>query len=187
MLDDDDITLVIVPGWQDSGPNHWQTLWERGYPLSRRVDQADWETPVRAHWVAALDALLADIDGPVVIAAHSLGVATVAHWAAGHDYAAFRRVKGALLVAPPDVERAGFAASIPASGYAPLPAMRLPFPAIVVASRSDPFCDYARAEAFAKAWGARLVDAGDAGHINTAAGYGSWPAGQRLLQTLMLG
>ncbi|KZE34824.1 hypothetical protein EV683_102155 [Crenobacter luteus] len=183
---DDDVTLLVVPGWQDSGPNHWQTLWERGYPFSRRVEQADWQRPDKDAWVAALAATVADIDGTVVIAAHSLGAVTVAHWAAGADYAAFRRVKGALLVAPPDVERADVVAAVPASGFSPLPLLRLPFPAILVASRSDPFCDFARAGDFAAGWGAKLVDAGDAGHINPASGHGPWQAGQRLLQTLML-
>jgi predicted alpha/beta hydrolase family esterase len=66
-----------------------------------------------------------------------------------------------------------------------MPMARLPFPTIVVASRDDPYVDFARAEIFAKAWGAELVDAGKAGHINTAAGYGEWPAGEALLARLV--
>jgi hypothetical protein len=183
---DEDITLLTVPGWQDSGPGHWQTLWERNYPLSMRVEQSDWERPVCADWVAGINRTLAEVPGPVVIAAHSLGVLAVLHWAAQASLIQQRRVRGALLVAPPDLEADGFAA-VPASGFAPLPRWRLPFRAILVASQDDSFCRFERAATLAGELGAQLVDAGAAGHINSDAGYGYWPQGQRLLQQLMLG
>jgi predicted alpha/beta hydrolase family esterase len=61
---------------------------------------------------------------------------------------------------------------------------RLPFRAIVVASRTDPHAPFAASQALAAHWGAELVDAGDAGHIDTSSGYGPWPEGERLLATL---
>lgn len=186
MLEDDDITLLTVPGWQNSGAEHWQTLWERNYPLSLRAEQDDWEQVVCAEWVAGLSRALAQAPGPVVIAAHSLGVLAVLHWASQASLTEQRRVRGALLVAPPDAEADSFAA-VTASGFVPLPQWRLPFPAILVASRNDPYCDFERSEALAGILGAELVDAGAAGHINSDAGYGYWPQGQRLLQQLMLG
>lgn len=59
----------------------------------------------------------------------------------------------------------------------------LPFPATVIASRTDHYMRFARAP-LAAAWGAGLVDYGDAGHINAAAGFGPWPDGPRLLAAL---
>jgi predicted alpha/beta hydrolase family esterase len=64
---------------------------------------------------------------------------------------------------------------------------RLPFPTIVAASRDDPYVAFRRALEMAKAWGAELVDIGDAGHINTSAGYGEWPEGEQLLLRLQTG
>lgn len=186
MLDDEDITLLTVPGWQSSGPEHWQTLWERNYPLSRRVEQQDWERPQCTAWVEGIRRTLAGIDGPVVVAAHSLGVLTLLHWAGQASLLEQRQVRGALLVAPPDLDSAACAA-VPASGFTPLPRLRLPFPALLVASHDDPYCSFERVQALAEQCGAQLVDAGRAGHINSEAGYGYWPQGQRWLQQLMLG
>lgn len=46
--------VVIVPGWRDSGPGHWQSLWAERVPGARRVLQADWFSPEREAWVGAL-------------------------------------------------------------------------------------------------------------------------------------
>ncbi|MBI3146258.1 MAG: alpha/beta hydrolase [Pseudogulbenkiania sp.] len=197
MFDDDDIFLLTVPGWGNSAPQHWQSVWERSYPLARRVEQDDWLYPSRDAWVAALVRTLADIDGKVVIAAHSLGCHAAVAWLLSASLLEQRQVKGLLLVAPPalpigaDTVRAS--GELPAG--APLPefagfgqacAQRLPLPTIVVASRDDLFCEFAEAERMAQGWGAKLVDAGNAGHMGSTAGLGGWPEGQRLLQRLML-
>lgn len=197
MLDDDDIFLVTVPGWGNSGPQHWQSLWERSYPLTCRVEQDDWLYPRRDTWVAALARTLDEIDGKVVIAAHSLGCHTAVAWLLSASLREQRQVKGLLLVAPPALPITADTAL--ASGElpegAPLPdftgfgqscAQRLPQPAIAVASRNDLFCEFAEAERMAREWGVKLVDAGNAGHMGSTAGLGSWPDGQRLLQQLML-
>jgi predicted alpha/beta hydrolase family esterase len=42
-----------------------------------------------------------------------------------------------------------------------------------------------RARALAQAWGARFANAGACGHINVAAGFGPWPAGEELLAELL--
>jgi predicted alpha/beta hydrolase family esterase len=168
----------MLPGYLDSDPGHWQTLWERAHPGYRRVQQRDWEHPHRDEWVAALERALAEVAGPVMLVAHSLGCMLVAHWAAE-----FRRpIQGALLVAPPDVERADFPPEI--TGFAPVPRERLPFPSILVASTNDPYADFARSELFAACWGSRLVPLGACGHINAEAGFGPWPEGERLLAEL---
>lgn len=170
--------VLIVPGWGDSGPEHWQTLWERADPSFRRVRQRDWEYPIRAEWVDALEREIRAVEGPVVLAAHSLGCIAVAHCAWGGALP----IHAALLVAPPDVEHPDFPPVI--EGFAPIPRERLAFPSVVVASRNDPYGDFERSRGLAEAWGSRFVDAGASGHINTAAGFGPWPLGETLLAEL---
>ncbi len=173
-------TVLVLPGYGDSGPAHWQTLWERRWGYARVV-QDDWERPDVGAWTRRLGAVLAATDGPVVLVAHSLGCALVAHFARD---AACTRVAGALLVAPPDVEEIRHL--LPEiESFAPMPLEPLPFPSVVVGSTDDPYADAARVRSFAAAWGARFVDAGAAGHLNAESGHGEWPAGHRLLEELV--
>jgi predicted alpha/beta hydrolase family esterase len=171
--------ILIIPGYGDSGPGHWQSLWQARRPNARRVQQRDWNQPLREEWVAALDAEIAASAHPPVLVAHSLGCLTVAWWAQGQA----RSVAGALLVASPDLEEV--LVDGVEDAFMPIPRARLPFPSILVASRDDPFGELPRAEQLARAWGARFVDAGDAGHLNADAGYGEWPAGEALLAELL--
>ena len=99
------IRYLIVPGWQGSPDDHWQSHWQNSLPNSARVEQADWLTPRREDWVAALAEAIAADSTPVILIAHSLGCITVAHWAATAPSQFLRQVRGALLVAPADVER----------------------------------------------------------------------------------
>lgn len=171
--------ILIIPGLGGSGPEHWQSLWQRRLPDATRVEQADWDRPDRAGWIAALDAAIAAAKAPPVLVAHSLSCALVAHWATAHR----RPVQGALLVGPADVDSDAHTPP-EAHVFRPMPMARMPFPTIVAASRDDPYVAYDRAAVFAKTWGAELFDAGKAGHINASAGYGEWPAGEQLLQYL---
>ncbi|RZK53616.1 MAG: alpha/beta hydrolase [Hymenobacter sp.] len=169
--------FFIVPGLGNSGPDHWQTYFERQNPDFVRIQQREWDAPARAEWVATIEHALAGEDlSQVVLIAHSLGCVTVAHWAATYGH----RIKGALLVAPSDVETARYAA-FPTTGFGPMPMQQLPFPSTVVTSTTDEWVTEARARQFAEAWGSELVVLGDAGHINTASGHGNWPAGLTLL------
>jgi hypothetical protein len=170
--------VLIVPGWGDSGPEHWQTLWEQANPSFRRVQQRDWHYPIRSEWVETLEREIRAAGGPVVLVAHSLGCIAVAHCARGGAAA----IHAALLVAPPDVEHIDFPPVL--EGFAPIPRDRLAFPSVVVASRNDPFGDFERNRSLAEAWGSRFVDAGSSGHINTDAGFGPWPLGETLLAEL---
>lgn len=172
-------TVLVLPGYQDSGPDHWQTHLERQHPAYRRVRQRDWDHPERGAWVAALDTAVQRAGAPVVLVAHSLGAITVAHWAASARTGA---VRGALLVAPADPEREGFPPEI--VGFAPVPRERLPFPSVLVASADDPWMALPRATQLAQAWGSRLVNLGPAGHINTEAGFGPWPLAEQLIADL---
>lgn len=170
---------LVLPGLHNSDPGHWQSRWEARDKTMKRVIQDDWETPHCADWVARLDQALAYNGPDTLLVAHSAGCALVAHWAVG---CAQGRVCGALLVAPSDPEAPTFPAS--ATGFAPIPLLRLPFPSIVVASSNDPFVTVARAQTFVRAWGSQLVIIGDAGHINTASDLGDWPEGFALLRKL---
>jgi uncharacterized protein len=170
---------LILPGLHNSGPDHWQSRWETEDKTMERVIQDDWETPHCADWVVRLDQALAYAGPEILLVAHSAGCALVAHWAVGCQRG---QVRGALLVAPSDPEAPSF--PVGATGFAPIPLLRLPFPSIVVASSNDPFVTVARAQTFASAWGSEFVMIGGAGHINTASGLGDWPEGLALLRNL---
>jgi predicted alpha/beta hydrolase family esterase/diadenosine tetraphosphate (Ap4A) HIT family hydrolase len=172
--------VLSLPGYLGSGPEHWQTHWERLDTRIQRVEQARWDAPECAAWCAALEsAVMADLR-PTVLVGHSLGAVTVVQWA-GRTRAS--HVAGALLVAPADVEH------LPPelgdfSSFSPLPRERLPFPSLLVGSQNDPFLRLSRAEELAEAWGARFVDAGSAGHINAESDLGTWSFGRSLLREL---
>lgn len=168
--------VLLLPGIGDSGPAHWQSLWEAAQPDFVRVRQQDWEAPVCEAWCANLEAAATAAGEDAVLVAHSLGCLLVAHWAA----VTARRVKGALIVAPPDPAGPIFPAA--AVGFAPVPLRALPFPSVVVASTDDPYASIAFAGDCARAWGSRLVSVGDRGHINTASALGAWPEGLALLR-----
>ncbi len=172
--------VLILPGLGDSGPRHWQSLWEASSPQFRRVVQRDWETPSRADWVATLETAVATSGEPVLLVVHSLACALVAHWAPR----ASGRVAAALLVAPSDVDALGRTPDVVRS-FSPLPLARLPFPTTLVCSRNDPYVEFSRGEVFAGCWGSRLVDAGLAGHINSDSGHGPWPEGRAILEEIL--
>ena len=174
------LTVLMVPGFTGSSPGHWQSIWEREHPEYRRVGQRDWDHPEPGEWTETLNEAVTASAGSVVLVGHSLGCTTIVRWAAEHDAG---RVGAAMLVAPSDVEAATAPAEV--RGFAPIPLLRLPFPALVVASTNDPLVTMARAEHMASCWGARLVSIGAADHIHTAAGYGPWPEGHALLADLL--
>ena len=172
--------ILLLPGWQNSGPGHWQTEWEVRH-VYHRVEQHDWMHPLRGDWSARLEETVADAGAPVVLAAHSLGCILTAWWAAHTRHA--HKVRGALLVAPGDVERTDLAEMIP--GWAPIARQPLPFPAVLVGSSNDPYCSLERAQSLAQAWGARFIDYGECGHINAESDLGDWTEGHALLHTLL--
>lgn len=175
--------VLIVPGRGHLMPEHWQLRWSREHPeylFVPRDDDPDYDYRLR---VPALVKALGDDPAPAVLVAHSGGCITTVEWAATHDTSP---VTAAMLVTPPYLDPTWDSPSA-LTRHVP-PAMRmdpLPFPTVVVASRTDPYCPYERAEEMAAAWGSRLVDAGDAGHINTAAGYGPFPLGEKILAELL--
>jgi predicted alpha/beta hydrolase family esterase len=171
--------ILLLPGWQDSGPSHWQSRWQQAHGFER-VQQDDWWWPRRGDWMARLeDQLLAD-DRPALLVAHSLGCHLVAAWAQHSQHRA--RVAGALLVAPPDLERAETPPQL--HNWLPIVAHALPFPSTAVISADDPFCTADRGRQIAGAWGCETVMLGPVGHINGDSGLGDWPDGLAWLQAL---
>lgn len=165
-------TVIIVPGLGDSGPEHWQTLWERTHPSYRRVRQRDWNHPNAREWVDTLDREIRRAPSPALLVGHSLGCATIVEWAQRY----WDDVRGALLVAPADTDHHSF--------FNAVPLQPLPFPSILVASENDPYLELERARWFARHWGSHLVNLGPAGHINVESGFGPWAAGEKLLEEL---
>jgi predicted alpha/beta hydrolase family esterase len=169
--------VLVLAGLWNSGPQHWQTLWEKKHPGWTRAPHRDWNNPVCHEWVAELDAAIAESEsGPPILVAHSLACILVAQWAASGSAL---KIAGAFLVAPSDVDAPSYPKE--ASGFGPMPLQKLPFPSIVVASSNDEYVSLERARAFAAAWGSKFVEIGEAGHINGASGYGDWPEGEKML------
>lgn len=167
-----DAAILFVPGYKNSGPEHWQSRWQERLSTARRVEQAEWTKPVREDWTARMADAVNETERPVVIVAHSLGVPTVIHALEN-----FRKpVKGAFLVAPPDVANEAVRPRHLMT-FGPYPRDPLPFPSVVIASRNDPFCAFDVAEDIAAAWGSLFIDAGEAGHLDADSGYGPWPEG----------
>jgi hypothetical protein len=174
------IPILVVPGLGGSGDRHWQTHLERSLPAAVRVHQDDWNRPNLRNWTEGLARAVEARPGAVLVA-HSLGCPLVAHLAARQPDLP---IAAALLVAPADVD-SGRHTPDHIRSFSPIPRLRLPFRSIVVASTDDPFMDFDRVRDLARAWNAEFFNAGPCGHINVAAGFGPWPAGQRLVESLV--
>ena len=190
---------LILPGWQNSGPQHWQSLWETQL-RAQRVEQHDWIRPLRGDWITRLeDHLLSISEHPtqdirrlsaqnaskieekeILLIAHSLGCHLVSAWAALSKQT--HRIKGALLVAPPDGIRENFPQEL--RSWRPPVLQKLPFPSICVISSNDPFCDQQSGKDMAAAWGSALIELGAKGHINADSGLRDWPQGKAWLAQL---
>lgn len=177
--DQDGPPVLLLPGWLNSGPEHWQSRWEALHG-HRRVEQDDWLWPRRGDWMARLDEMLLQTPQPVLLAAHSLGCQLVAAWAA-HS-ALTGRIAGALLVAPPDTEREDMPPNL--FNWRPIVRDALPFASLAVVSSDDPYCAPPRAQAMAADWGSDVIEIGACGHINGESGLGDWPEGIALLERL---
>ena len=171
--------VLLLPGWQNSGPDHWQSRWEALYGY-QRVQQSDWMRPLRGDWMVQLEEAVLAATGPVLLVAHSLGCLLTAAWAAHTQNA--HCVAGALLVAPGDPECAALQAV--RHSWSPIVGERLPFSSTLLGSENDPYCSMARAQAFAVDWGSHFINYGARGHINSESGLGDWPEGLAYLQQL---
>lgn len=169
----------IVPGLGNSGPNHWQTHFEQQGPNFKRIEQTEWDAPASTDWIANIDQALSGYDPlTVVLIGHSLGVTAIANWAKHYR----KKIKGALLVAPSDLEAPKY--TFPTEGFKIVPLDEIDFKTIVVASENDEWVTLERAKYFANHWGSKFINIGNAGHINADSGFGKWNAGLEILKTL---
>jgi len=175
--------VLTVPGLNNSGPAHWQTLWEQSLDDIGRVDLGMWNTPHRNSWVTKLDQAIRSAPVPVILVAHSLGCLAVAWWAelSGQPYG--WPVAGALLVAPPDVNHPDAHPAL--RDFAPMPRTILPFPAILVASEDDPYASIQASFDMARNWGCHFENVGACGHINGESGLGWWDDGRKLFERVV--
>ncbi len=172
-------TNFIIPGLGNSGPEHWQTYFENSGDHFQRIHQQEWDAPVCSDWIETIENAIADYNlETVVLIGHSLGCAAIAHWTKHYN----KKVKGALLVAPSDIDAPQY--TFPAKGFDPVPLDPFDFPTIIVASANDPWVSLDRAEFFADNWGSEFINIGKAGHINAASGYGQWEEGLEILERL---
>lgn len=169
---------LIVPGNMHPHPAHWQSLWEDLLEGARRVEMPSWEFPRRAEWVEALDEAIVSCEDPPLLVGYGLGCLAIVHWAATHT----KTVRGALLVAPEDVERPETPEAL--RTFAPVPRQSLEFSAILAASSTDPHVSLERARGMATDWGTQFVDLGPCGHLDVESGHGPWLLGESLLAEL---
>jgi uncharacterized protein len=178
-------TILIVPGLREHVAEHWQTLLAARLSNVRSVAPLETDKLDCMARVRAIQHELEQIDGPVILVAHSAGVLMVAHWAAHYS----RPIKGALLAAPPDLD-AVWPSNYPSSetlrsqGWNPLPQGPLPFRSIVAGSTNDHLASLPAVTRMAEGWGAELLNLGDVGHLNPAAGFGHWQQAEALILEL---
>ena len=174
-------TVLLLPGWQNSGPDHWQSRWESLYGYTR-VEQHDWVRPLRGDWISRLeDVILSQPpESSITLVAHSLGCILVAAWSQVSRNT--HRVQAALLVAPGDPERDELRPVLPS--WSPVAQQRLPFRSMVLGSQDDPYCHIERSRLWAGDWGSEFLDCGRRGYINAESGLGDWPEGHQMLLNL---
>src|SRR3546814_7793793 len=86
--------ILTIPGLHNSGPTHWQSLWEHKFPNSERVELGNWDHPDKDEWVRQIAAAIEAESEPVLVAAHSLGCHAFAHWFAGASALTRTRIAG---------------------------------------------------------------------------------------------
>lgn len=167
--------VVTVPGLHGSEGAHWQTWLERQYPRAMRVEQLDWDAPQLETWSEAVAETVHHAQGPVILAAHSFGCLAAARALSMESVKG--EVVGVLFVAPASPEKFRFAGEFEAR--------KIDVPSVLVASQTDPWMPFSEALRLASQLGSALINLGDAGHINTSAGFGPWPQAKYFIDTLM--
>jgi uncharacterized protein len=168
--------FVIVPGFNGSGPLHWQSLWESENPGFKRVEQSDWDNPEKNIWVEAFINCLETCQKPIIVIAHSLGVATFLH---AYEKTNHLNIAAAFLVAMPDVNKVGFPKEI--VGFYSIPTNKLNLISYYIASENDHYISIDRSKEWADSIGSKFINVGKHDHIGTAANLGEWKEGQEIL------
>ena len=184
-----DFDILVIPGWLGCEPDHWQSRWVRDIDSAKLINEENWTAPDKDEWIGSIINAVASTTRPTVFVAHSVGVIAVVH-AAGR--LSRNSVSGAFLVSAADVENAqswpvtqGYSWPDEGFGFKPIPQAPLPFPAVLISSSNDPYCQQSRARQFGTAWGCGFTDVGPAGHITAASGFGPWPEGRVLFNDFL--
>ena len=173
--------ILVLRGLGGGSDDYWYARWEARLQTLTTIEQDNWDAPDKDQWVERTLRSAAMSQKPIVFLAHSLGVLALVH--AASRLSAFD-VRGAFLVAPPDIEaNPGMLNGI--DSFLPIPRDPLPFPSLLVASRTDPYCSYDVADDYGNAWGSLVIDSGSSGHINPESGHGPWPEGLMVFARMM--
>lgn len=156
-------------------PGHWMRRWHQSLNTAELVEPPGSGETFDA-WIEQLVETARGRERPALIIAHGRGASGVAHAA---KRLVGEGVLGAILVSPhaPDQPLDQDDGETAADALSDPPDDLMAFPALVIASQSNPHTPIDRARALATAWGAEFVDAGDAGHIDDTSGHGPWPEG----------
>lgn len=173
--------LLIMPGLGGSGEDHWQSYWLKEFSKATELSQKNWNEPKLDSWLNNLNDKIVELDTPIILVAHSLAVSLVLHWASNYKNP---NIKGALLVAPADVDSPNHTPDT-VRGFAKMPITKLSFPSFVVASENDEYVSYNRAKYFSKQWGSDFINVGAKGHINSDSNLNLWEEGQVILEQLI--
>ncbi|SDG12833.1 RBBP9/YdeN family alpha/beta hydrolase [Epilithonimonas hungarica] len=171
------IQYFIIPGLGNSGPKHWQSYFETFGENFHRINQKEWDAPDCTDWIDNIEETISRFEtSNVVLIGHSLGCTTIVKWFEKYK----KQIKGALMVAPSDIESPIY--TFPATGFSPIPLEKLPFTSIVVASSDDIWVSLEKAKFLAENWGSEFINIGNAGHINADSGFGEWKEGLEMLK-----
>lgn len=170
-------TYLIVPGYTNSGADHWQSYMEKKYTNVTRVQQNDWNNPSRSEWIEKLNEIINKTDGEIILLGHSCGAVTVAQWASSNTC---NRIKAIILVAPADVDAKS--AISPIRQQRPLPSTPLGIRSLLIYSDNDEYLSETRACELAALWGSKTHCVQGAGHIHSASGYGEWIEGEKIFE-----
>lgn len=176
--------ILIVPGYKNSGDDHWQSRWQSKLSTARRVHQNDWLKPEVEEWTTSLIEEVDTATKPLILIAHSLGSQVVVQAIQKMTADQQGKIAGAFLVAPPDVENPNIRPKHLMT-FGPYPRDPLPFPSVVVASTDDPFCSVDVAGDMANCWGSLFIESGEHGHLDAASGHGPWPEGLMVFAEFM--
>ena len=169
--------IVIVYGYDGSGPGHWQR-WLHTELLQRKIrvefpELSDPLEPRKEVWVEELRGIVDAASEPVSFVCHSLGCWALDHLLAERGAAG---IEAALLVVPPSPHLI----FEPVDSFLPPPRRRqawspLASRSLLVGSDDDDFTSAEEFQEIAASIGVRHQLLPGAGHINVASGHGPWP------------
>ncbi|MFB2683924.1 alpha/beta hydrolase [Shewanella mangrovisoli] len=170
-------TLLIVPGFGGSGPLHWQSWIAQKYESTIWVNDLPLLEPKIHIWANAICHTIDQIEGEILILAHSFGCLASSLAIARHP----QRVAAAILVAPASPARFSENGHILPEHDGTqtikhlLPTQPLGVTGLVIASENDPWMPFNQAAKLAKNFGFPTINLGLSGHINVDSGHGPWP------------